>query len=1019
MRSANKENGVRRSPSSRQRSFRDGDLDAVSRRLDELAGRLDALSLDHGPDTLGHHETPDPSSTPLDAASMGDAARMGAILDTLDVIDQWISAARRPEPSQPDGDLHRAVGEIVRRQAALESGPEPGPAEEAQPINPSRPTTMDHQIAELSKELGALRAELGVHTRMHEAGTGRPYDLLRAEIGELRQHIVDRLDEFGQLSADTRLLTSIGDALSHIRNKLSFLPSSEVLISTNGRLAELLNRVDPASLAPARPDLGQLEKQIGRLAEILGTHGPTNVEPDLDSSLRHLGDRLDSIWAVVGGDHFVADRVEQQPPETINSDAIDHLTTQIGELRAQITQLSAPSESPDVDRRLDEILARLENPPAGHAVVDALNSIDDRIARLSKVDGEHTQGAPAPSELLQRHFGELAKRLDTIGQDGARGTADLHTELARLHQASQMSAERRQSDQLSLTSTLQTIVSHLQGVSGGGPVISDPDDGPARPHGTDYYEDHLPLEPGSDRPPPAGDSFRPPAGPSSTQDDDQYQELDPQARRAAFIAAARRAARAASGHAREPAETRKAERLSWFRRTLARNRKSSPTAADDGGVGVGEPLPAPVEYGQRIASELQAAESPQSSEPSADARPLDEIDEQPKKQRYRRSFLFASTIIVSVAGFLTVNGLLNNPDAPTLSMRATDKPAATPIEPQRPKKSARGAIGTVAFEPISVESLTADSGQVTTWTANLRQPTAAKPRAQVNTAPPPEAIGSSELRAAAAAGDRLAQFEVASRFTVDTYVPRNFKAAAAWFQLAADQHLAPAQYRLGSLYEKGKGIERDIDLARIWYTRAAELGNAKAMHNLAVLHAEGKIGLPDFASAAKWFLRAAERGVRDSQYNLGILHARGLGVPRDSTISYKWFAIAAKQEDRDAARKRDEIAVTLSRRSLATVGSAVDAWSPTATVEGANTVPPTTARWSALGDKTGGLSQPLQLISKAQSMLNRQGFDAGPSDGVIGPKTRDAVKAYQRSRGLPQTGIIDRDLIEVLAGRTT
>ena len=83
------------------------------------------------------------------------------------------------------------------------------------------------------------------------------------------------------------------------------------------------------------------------------------------------------------------------------------------------------------------------------------------------------------------------------------------------------------------------------------------------------------------------------------------------------------------------------------------------------------------------------------------------------------------------------------------------------------------------------------------------------------------------------------------------------------------------------------------------------------MHNLAVLYAEGIDGKPDYGTAAQWFRKAAQRGIADSQYNLGVLCARGLGTEKNFAESYKWFALAAAQGDREAAKKRDEIATHL------------------------------------------------------------------------------------------------------------
>jgi peptidoglycan hydrolase-like protein with peptidoglycan-binding domain len=49
-----------------------------------------------------------------------------------------------------------------------------------------------------------------------------------------------------------------------------------------------------------------------------------------------------------------------------------------------------------------------------------------------------------------------------------------------------------------------------------------------------------------------------------------------------------------------------------------------------------------------------------------------------------------------------------------------------------------------------------------------------------------------------------------------------------------------------------------------------------------------------------------------------------------------------------------------------------------------------------------------QKIADAQALLARLGYYDGPHDGGIGPKTRDAVKAYQEVHGQKPTGMMDQ-----------
>ena len=47
------------------------------------------------------------------------------------------------------------------------------------------------------------------------------------------------------------------------------------------------------------------------------------------------------------------------------------------------------------------------------------------------------------------------------------------------------------------------------------------------------------------------------------------------------------------------------------------------------------------------------------------------------------------------------------------------------------------------------------------------------------------------------------------------------------------------------------------------------------------------------------------------------------------------------------------------------------------------------------------------LVEVLQAQLNSKGFNAGKADGVWGSQTLTALKDYQRSQGLPDTGVID------------
>jgi localization factor PodJL len=54
-----------------------------------------------------------------------------------------------------------------------------------------------------------------------------------------------------------------------------------------------------------------------------------------------------------------------------------------------------------------------------------------------------------------------------------------------------------------------------------------------------------------------------------------------------------------------------------------------------------------------------------------------------------------------------------------------------------------------------------------------------------------------------------------------------------------------------------------------------------------------------------------------------------------------------------------------------------------------------------------GLQQALDpevVLRATQTLLNRLGYNAGPADGLMGPRTRNAIRDFERSIGWPETG---------------
>ena len=79
-------------------------------------------------------------------------------------------------------------------------------------------------------------------------------------------------------------------------------------------------------------------------------------------------------------------------------------------------------------------------------------------------------------------------------------------------------------------------------------------------------------------------------------------------------------------------------------------------------------------------------------------------------------------------------------------------------------------------------------------------------------------------------------------------------------------------------------------------------------------------------------------------------------------------------------------------------------------------------------ERSSAASGPINLssdeIRRLQMVLNQKGFSVGKPDGVVGPRTRNALIAFQRQQGLEAIGKIDQPTIAALglsngAGSTT
>ena len=84
--------------------------------------------------------------------------------------------------------------------------------------------------------------------------------------------------------------------------------------------------------------------------------------------------------------------------------------------------------------------------------------------------------------------------------------------------------------------------------------------------------------------------------------------------------------------------------------------------------------------------------------------------------------------------------------------------------------------------------------------------------------------------------------------------------------------------------------------------------------------------------------------------------------------------------------------------------------SPFPTSGGAAAAPSGSQPPRAAGAATSGSGPGKAEIAKAQAALARLGYNTGPADGVVGPRTRAALHAYLAKEGLPPSDRITPEI---------
>jgi localization factor PodJL len=849
----------------------------ITARLDALARQVDGLS----------HV----SNSPHESAGDDDNDQITEVLARLDrKIDRLSELGGSQPPGEivpspsiagPDGSIDQALAEIEARMRVLDGSAAPmdlprAPSQSLPDleqqlrqinarIDTMRPCSLDSAVETLRDDL----AEIGV--MLKEAMPRKAIEALEVEVRSLASRIGDER----HAGADVGAMAGVERGIAEVRDALRALTPAESLVGFEQAVQGLSQKIDRIAGTGNDPDaLKQLEGAIVSLRGVVSHVASNDTLAQLSDEVRALSAKVDQVSPLPAFSAMeqriaqIADALERSRGAPAADSA--GLETMMRSLTDKVDQLNANRADQPAIGSLEERIMQL---------VDKLDASDARFENLAAIE----RGL---ADLVKQMESQRPAAPDAAASDTSRPSATSVTPaVVALSSQALPFPDLVPSPPIAPepSSTLRTNPSP----SAERRVI-DPDLPP----------DH-PLEPGAARARAGTPAERIAASEAALEDMRPPVIPDP-AGKSNFIAAARRAAQAATSEGPQPKE----------------KRGTSP-AAGNGGKSLAGKLGGHIRklvVGAGVilivagVVHLVTTRLLPGSERAAERANTQATQEETSAAEPPHAGIPAPSDRQSTA---VPPGLPTPPDAIGIEMQPA---APTPVSTERDS--------TGSIQPQATPTVIAPP----TGPTLSSQPSPSQPPASNTPADRlPPALGHA-LRAAAVNGDAAAEYEIATRYADGRGVPQSLHEAAAWFERAADKGLAPAQFRLGGLYEKGMGVPKNLDTARRLYIAAAEAGHAKAMHNLAVLYAEGVEGRPNYATAARWFRNAAEHGIVDSQYNLAVLYARGIGVETNLVEAFKWFALASREGDRDAVKKRDDIAARLDRQTLTTAMAAAQSW---------------------------------------------------------------------------------------------
>lgn len=150
----------------------------------------------------------------------------------------------------------------------------------------------------------------------------------------------------------------------------------------------------------------------------------------------------------------------------------------------------------------------------------------------------------------------------------------------------------------------------------------------------------------------------------------------------------------------------------------------------------------------------------------------------------------------------------------------------------------------------------------------------------------------------------------------------------------------------------------------------------------------------DYKTAEREFKQLSKNNDPYAQYMLGKIFSEGQGTRKDYVKAYKWLQLAENNDIQQARQLKNSITKRMSKKDLKEAHKLIRMQQSGYSYANSN-----------------DLKLPPSVIRKLQQKLNRQEYFHDTIDGIMGNRTRNAIKKYQRDNRLFNDGRITENLL--------